>query len=89
MTYILVMSRQVSVAEAKARFSALVSAAEEGEVITITRHGKPVATLRATPKTVVRKGGELLDNPEWANFVPPADLFAPMTDEELRAEGWE
>jgi antitoxin (DNA-binding transcriptional repressor) of toxin-antitoxin stability system len=37
----------VSVAEAKDRLAALISAAEAGETITITRHGKPVAELRA------------------------------------------
>ena len=89
MTYFPVMTRQVSVADAKARFSALVSAAEEGEIITITRHGKPVATLRATPTTAVRQGGDLAGNPEWDNFVVPDDLFRPMTDDEVRAEGWE
>jgi prevent-host-death family protein len=36
----------VSVAEAKDRLAALLSAAEAGETITITRHGKPVAELR-------------------------------------------
>lgn len=37
--------RSVQVREAKARFSALVEAAERGEVITITRHGRPAAVL--------------------------------------------
>jgi antitoxin (DNA-binding transcriptional repressor) of toxin-antitoxin stability system len=37
----------VSVAEAKDRLAALLTAAEAGETITITRHGKPVAELRA------------------------------------------
>jgi prevent-host-death family protein len=36
----------VSIAEAKDRLPALVSAAQGGETITITRHGKPVAELR-------------------------------------------
>jgi antitoxin (DNA-binding transcriptional repressor) of toxin-antitoxin stability system len=39
--------RTVSVAEAKDKLAALLSAAEAGETITITRHGKPVAELRA------------------------------------------
>ena len=38
---------QVSVAQAKAEFAALVSRAEAGEEIIVTRHGKPVA--RITP----------------------------------------
>ena len=35
----------MSVREAKARFSAAVAAAERGERVTVTRHGKPVATI--------------------------------------------
>ncbi len=38
----------VSVVEAKDRLSALISAAEAGETVTITRHGRPVAELRPT-----------------------------------------
>ncbi|MBO9578989.1 MAG: type II toxin-antitoxin system prevent-host-death family antitoxin [Microbacteriaceae bacterium] len=37
--------RTISLAEAKAKLSALVDAAEAGEIITITRHGHPVARL--------------------------------------------
>ena len=38
-------SSQISIAEAKARFAALVSRAEAGEEIIVTRNGKPVARL--------------------------------------------
>lgn len=41
--------RTVSVAEAKATLSELISAAESGEVIVITKRGKPVVELRAQP----------------------------------------
>lgn len=41
--------RTVSLAEAKTNLSALVSAAESGEVIAITKRGKLVAELRAQP----------------------------------------
>lgn len=34
-----------SVREAKAQFSAALSAAERGERVTVTRHGKPVAEI--------------------------------------------
>lgn len=37
----------VGVAEAKDRLSELIERAEHGEPITITRHGRPVATLNA------------------------------------------
>lgn len=39
--------RTVSLAEAKATLSELISAAESGEVIVITKRGKPVVELRA------------------------------------------
>jgi prevent-host-death family protein len=41
----------ISVAEAKARLSDLVSRAEDGEELVITRHGKPVARLVPVKKT--------------------------------------
>ena len=37
--------KQVSISEAKARFSALVEEAAAGEVIIITKNGKPLAKL--------------------------------------------
>lgn len=39
------MTRTLSVAQAKARFSAAVRDAEEGRPVVITRHGDPVAAL--------------------------------------------
>ena len=37
--------KTVAVFEAKNRFSELISAVEQGEEVTITRHGNPVARL--------------------------------------------
>ncbi len=39
------MDRQVSIAQAKDRLSELVQAAERGEVVTVTRRGRPVARV--------------------------------------------
>ncbi len=39
------MRRNISVAEAKATFSECIRAAESGNAVLITRHGKPVAAL--------------------------------------------
>ncbi len=39
--------RTVSVAQAKAQLPALLQAAQAGERVLITRHGKPVAEVRA------------------------------------------
>ncbi len=41
------MSRNVSIAKAKAHLSVCVRQAEQGKPILITRHGKPVAALVA------------------------------------------
>lgn len=38
---------EISIREAKAQFSAAISAAEKGESVVVTRHGKPVATITA------------------------------------------
>ena len=43
--------------EAKASLSALVTAAEKGEDVLITRYGKPVARLSAIQKPKKRKLG--------------------------------
>ncbi|MGY1840269.1 MULTISPECIES: type II toxin-antitoxin system Phd/YefM family antitoxin [unclassified Modestobacter] len=43
--------RSVSVAEARARFSELLDAAEAGETVVITRRGEPVAELRGRPRS--------------------------------------
>jgi prevent-host-death family protein len=40
---------EVSIAEAKAKFAALVSRAEAGEQIVVTRNGRPVACLVPLP----------------------------------------
>ncbi len=40
----------VSVADAKARLSELLTRASMGEAVVITRHGKPVAQLTAVEK---------------------------------------
>lgn len=39
------MSRQINLADAKARFSELVDAASRGEEIVLARHGRPVARI--------------------------------------------
>lgn len=39
------LSAAVSVAQAKARFAALIARAEAGEEIVVTRNGRPVARL--------------------------------------------
>lgn len=68
--------RTVQVAEAKARFSALLAAVEAGEEISITRHGKVVA--RIVPEAP-RMAAELF-RPFWqesdCDVEAPAELPA-------------
>ena len=54
-----VLSATVSVAEAKARFAALVARAEAGERIVVTRNGRAVACLGPLPPRQPIKYGEL------------------------------
>ncbi len=53
------MSTMVSVAQAKARFAALVTRAEAGERIVVTRNGRPVACLGPLPEESPIKYGDL------------------------------
>lgn len=53
------MSREVSIAKAKAGFAALVSQAETGEQIIVTRNGRPVACLGPLPKKKAIVYGDL------------------------------
>jgi prevent-host-death family protein len=52
-------STTVSVAQAKSRFAALVSRAEAGETIVVTRSGRAVACLGPLPRRQPINYGEL------------------------------
>ena len=68
--------------EAKTQLSRLLELVEEGETITIARHGKPVADLVRT-RRIGLPIGIAADDP----LVPPGDdWWKPMSDEE--AEEW-
>ncbi len=73
---------EVSVAEAKAKLSELIKRIEEGEEVTITRRGKPVARLSATqaPKKPLPSRAELraMQSP---SKVTSAELIRQMRDE--------
>jgi prevent-host-death family protein len=83
MTKLLVMNKMITLAEAKSHLSALITEAEEGAEITITRHGRPVARIVGAPRNTVRIPGD------WGwNGAYDKAVFAPMTDEQAREEGW-
>jgi antitoxin (DNA-binding transcriptional repressor) of toxin-antitoxin stability system len=74
---------QVSVAEAKNKLPELIKAVENGEPVTITRHGQPVVDIVRTKNAGTRKPkfGTLRDrvieiDPDW---------WKPMTEEEADA----
>ena len=54
MTNNLVMNKTVTLAEATAHISSLVTEAAAGTEITIARHGKPVARIVGAPRKVKR-----------------------------------
>ena len=80
----------IPLAEAKAHISSLVSQVEAGAEFVLTRHGKPVARLVPVAPPIIRKGGELT-GPYWEAMTVEKimEIFRPMTDEEVREEGWE
>lgn len=74
---------KVSVAEAKNTLPKLIKAVEDGESVTIYRHGTPVVDIVRTtkadlkkPKFGTLKGQVTALDPDW---------WKPMTDEEIDA----
>lgn len=75
-------SMDVSIAEAKNRFTDLIRIAADGEQVVITRHGRPVAQIAPPPpeRRKVRLGGmkgKIRLLPGWDD---------PITEEELLGE---
>jgi prevent-host-death family protein len=77
------VAMKVSVAEAKNRLPQLIKAVEDGEPVTICRHGTPVVDIVRTtkadsekPKFGTLKGKVTVLDPEW---------WKPMTDDEVEA----
>lgn len=77
------MDKVITLAEAKAQLSSLITEAEGGAEITVTRHGRPVARIIGAPRKVARTPGDW----GWSGSYDKS-VFAPMTDEEIRQEGW-
>ena len=73
----------ISIAEAKAKFSELITRAQSGEEIVLTRHGKAVATISRLPDPHKKPGSligamkgqvEISDDfdelsPEWDEYM--------------------
>jgi prevent-host-death family protein len=69
------MPIQMNVAEAKARLSELIAAAERGEEVVIARAGQPAVRLVATAPTGRRRPG-ILRQMGWTCDAP-YELFEP------------
>jgi prevent-host-death family protein len=74
---------KVSVAEAKNRLSELIKAVENGESVTICRHGAPVAELVRTSKKTRR--GVQFGRLSHLHVELDPDWWKPMSKEEAEA----
>ena len=72
---------QMNVAEAKAKLSELVAAAERGEDVVIARGGRPAVRLVPAGQPLVRLG--LLEDVVDPNGMP--DFLEPMDADDLAA----
>ena len=70
---------EVGIAKAKDTFSELVERAEAGEVVTITRHGRPVATLNPARRRPTREEAEAV----FSELSAYRDQMPRLTDDEL------
>jgi antitoxin (DNA-binding transcriptional repressor) of toxin-antitoxin stability system len=76
---------RVNIHEAKTHFSRYIEQVEQGEVVIVCRHNKPVAEIRLiageqvapAERRVPRKGGLLKGHVNWK-----PGTFAPMSDDE-------
>jgi prevent-host-death family protein len=70
-----------SVAEAKAKFSELLSRAEAGERLTVTRHGRPIVEITASadaklkPKLRGAMKGQIWIAPDFDELGPEWDEY--------------
>lgn len=73
------------VAEAKNNFTQLLDRVQEGEKITITRHGKPIAELSPTPRLTPEERWALMDElNDWSRRQPPLEQPAAELVRSLR-----
>lgn len=71
-----------SVAEAKAKFSELLSRAEAGERLTVTRHGRPIVEITGVNQKPKQKLRGALKGQIW--IAPDFDELGPEWDEYVK-----
>ncbi|NGM21609.1 type II toxin-antitoxin system Phd/YefM family antitoxin [Roseomonas stagni] len=81
--------RTVNVYEAKTHLSQILAEVEAGQDVIVARNGVPVARITAVAPKVLREPGDLRKLPGWENFVYDPAIFAPLTDEQMKEEGWD
>ncbi|MFI0843590.1 type II toxin-antitoxin system prevent-host-death family antitoxin [Mesorhizobium sp. IMUNJ 23232] len=65
----------VQAAEAKAKFSALLSDVERGEIVSITRHGKTIARLVPPEADEQERRERAVDRLKaWRKTLPPTGM---------------
>ena len=74
------MTITINIAEAKAKLSALIEAAERGEDVVLARSGKPVARITAVEGKPVRRPG-ILKELGWVGEPTPYEAFEPDPDD--------
>ena len=72
----------IGIYEAKSKLSELVGKAEAGEVVTITRRGRPVAKIVPVKRSEVVDNSEAVD--ELIRFSKTIKLKRRLTQRELR-----
>lgn len=74
------MTITVNIAEAKAKLSALIEAAERGEEVVVARSGKPVARITPLDPKPTRRPG-ILKEMGWVGEPTPYEAFEPDPDD--------
>jgi prevent-host-death family protein len=74
---------QVNVLEAKTHLSRYLDAAENGEVVVLCRHNKPVAELRPIPARSTSPGTPCFGL--WDGFGVPESFFEPLPEDFVNA----
>lgn len=72
---------EVGISEAKDRLSELIGRAEQGEAVTITRHGRAVATLSTTRQPPTREEAERI----FRDLEPFREQMPKLTDGDIVA----
>jgi prevent-host-death family protein len=78
-----------SIAETKNRLSELVTRAEKGEEVVITRHGRPVAKIsgvKPAAQPITREAIEWLDEHRVGKIMPEEDAGTSVS--RMRDEEW-